>query len=130
MFQTIPFFPSTDDASDDFPIRPLIIAPSDALSDSGGAEPEVDDDEDEDEHPVYIPEDIHIPEGFELRESTVFGGLGVWTTSSALKGEKFGPFEGKLRDSVDNPTAAWEVSTLFENWIFETMIWYWGGKNR
>ena len=75
----------------------------------------MDDDEDEDEHPVYIPEDIHIPEGFELRESTVFAGLGVWTTSSTQKGEKFGPFEGKLRDSVDNPTAAWEVSTLCLN---------------
>lgn len=65
-----------------------------------------------DEPPVYIPEDIPIPEGFELQESSVYNGLGVWNSFPIEKGEKFGPFGGALKDTVESPTSAWEVGSF------------------
>jgi hypothetical protein len=62
------------------------------------------------EHPpVYIPEDIPIPEQFELRESRVFSGLGVWTRQPIQKGYKMGPFVGTFRSKPDNPKCSWKV---------------------
>ncbi|CAH1775144.1 unnamed protein product [Owenia fusiformis] len=61
------------------------------------------------EHPpVYIPEDIPIPDQFELRESTVIFSLGVWTKFPISAGQKFGPFQGQFKAKVDDPSAAWE----------------------
>ncbi|XP_013393556.1 PR domain zinc finger protein 16 isoform X2 [Lingula anatina] len=70
--------------------------------------------------PVYIPEDIPIPDDFELRESKVFSGLGVWTRVAVEQGEKFGPFEGILKTSVSDPSSAWEIVDKFgkvQGWV-------------
>lgn len=62
------------------------------------------------EHPpVYIPEDIPIPDRFELRESRAFPGLGVWTKQLVQKGEKFGPFSGVLSFTSNNSATSWKV---------------------
>lgn len=62
------------------------------------------------EHPpVYIPEDIPIPDRFELRESHAFPGLGVWTKQLVQKGEKFGPFSGVLSFTSNNSATSWKV---------------------
>ncbi|XP_022340619.2 histone-lysine N-methyltransferase MECOM-like isoform X2 [Crassostrea virginica] len=64
-----------------------------------------------DHPPVYIPEDIPIPDRFELRESHMFPGLGVWTKQLIQKGEKFGPFTGVLKSTFNNSTSSWKVLT-------------------
>lgn len=62
------------------------------------------------EHPpVYIPEDIPIPDRFELRESHAFPGLGVWTKQLVQIGEKFGPFSGVLSFTSNNSATSWKV---------------------
>lgn len=62
------------------------------------------------EHPpVYIPEDIPIPDRFELRESRAFPGPGVWTKQLVQKGEKFGPFSGVLSFTSNNSATSWKV---------------------
>ena len=67
------------------------------------------DDHGSNQVPVYIPEDIPIPAEFELRESKVMEGLGVWTKVHVPVSSKFGPFLGNLKPAVDDTSAAWEV---------------------
>ncbi|XP_067658178.1 histone-lysine N-methyltransferase MECOM-like isoform X1 [Haliotis asinina] len=59
--------------------------------------------------PVYIPEDIPIPTDFELRESQVYPGLGVWSRIDLPAHQKVGPFAGVLKSSVSDPSCAWEL---------------------
>jgi len=59
--------------------------------------------------PVYIPEDLPIPEHFELRGSKSFPGLGLWAKVLIPEGEQFGPFTGVLKNKVDNSSCAWKV---------------------
>lgn len=86
--------------------------------------------------PVYIPEDITIPEEFDLRESQtyegistvplplilrlfsplhdvacLFSGLGIWTKKPVAKGTRYGPFTGVLKKTCDDASSAWEVSS-------------------
>lgn len=65
-----------------------------------------------DHPPVYIPEDIPIPDRFELKESHMFPGLGVWTKQLIQKGEKFGPFTGVLKSTFNNSTSSWKVGII------------------
>ncbi len=62
--------------------------------------------------PVYIPEDLLFPDEFELRESGVIEGLGVWTMVPVPRSQKFGPFAGVLKTSVQDPSSAWEVGVI------------------
>jgi hypothetical protein len=51
-----------------------------------------------------------LPEGLEMRESQVGGaGMGVWTKCRLLSGHKFGPYEGRLKSTIENVSHAWEV---------------------
>ncbi|OWF56046.1 PR domain zinc finger protein 16-like [Mizuhopecten yessoensis] len=65
--------------------------------------------DDADHPPVYIPEDIPIPKQFELKESKKFEGLGVWAKVDIPPGQKFGPFTGILKNSLENTSCAWEI---------------------
>ncbi|XP_070560845.1 LOW QUALITY PROTEIN: histone-lysine N-methyltransferase MECOM-like [Ptychodera flava] len=60
--------------------------------------------------PVYIPEDVVLPEQFELRESRIPGaGLGIFTKVPLMMKEKFGPFAGVERTTVKDTQYAWEI---------------------
>ncbi|KAF6110853.1 PR/SET domain 16 [Phyllostomus discolor] len=61
------------------------------------------------EAPVYIPEDIPVPPGFELRESSVPGaGLGIWAKKRMEVGERFGPYMGAPRATLKEADFGWE----------------------
>lgn len=63
------------------------------------------------EAPVYIPEDIRIPPGFELRESSIPGaGLGIWAKKKMEVGEQFGPYMVAPRATLNEADFGWEVS--------------------
>ena len=63
------------------------------------------------EAPVYIPEDIRIPPGFELRESSIPGaGLGIWAKKKMEVGERFGPYMVAPRATLNEADFGWEVS--------------------
>ena len=64
------------------------------------------------QHPVYIPEDVVLPPEFELRESCIVeAGLGVFSLVDIPVGERFGPFAGVERLAVKDTQCAWEVSS-------------------
>ncbi|XP_077998244.1 LOW QUALITY PROTEIN: histone-lysine N-methyltransferase MECOM-like [Glandiceps talaboti] len=64
--------------------------------------------------PVYIPEDVVLPEQFELRESRIQGaGLGIFTKVKLQVGEKFGPFLGVNNNMVKDMQYAWEIVDEF-----------------
>ncbi|XP_070330271.1 histone-lysine N-methyltransferase PRDM16 isoform X2 [Odocoileus virginianus] len=61
------------------------------------------------EAPVYIPEDIRIPPGFELRESSIPGaGLGIWAKKKMEVGERFGPYMVAPRATLNEADFGWE----------------------
>ncbi|XP_067951190.1 histone-lysine N-methyltransferase MECOM-like [Watersipora subatra] len=59
--------------------------------------------------PVYIPEDITIPAIFDLKESQTYEGLGIWTKRPVIKGSKFGPFTGIMKEICEDASSAWEI---------------------
>ncbi|GFO10013.1 hypothetical protein PoB_003651800 [Plakobranchus ocellatus] len=59
-------------------------------------------------HFLTLLEDLPIPEDFLLRPSQVYPGMGVWSKVHIPAGHKFGPFQGILKPSVDDPSCAWE----------------------
>ncbi|MXQ81798.1 hypothetical protein E5288_WYG005035 [Bos mutus] len=62
------------------------------------------------EAPVYIPEDIRIPPGFELRESSIPGaGLGIWAKKKMEVGERFGPYMVAPRATLNEADFGWEM---------------------
>ncbi|KAI4536851.1 hypothetical protein MG293_013054 [Ovis ammon polii] len=62
------------------------------------------------EAPVYIPEDIRIPPGFELRESSIPGaGLGIWAKKKMEVGERFGPYMVAPRATLNEADFGWEI---------------------
>ncbi|XP_069466321.1 histone-lysine N-methyltransferase PRDM16 isoform X2 [Ambystoma mexicanum] len=61
------------------------------------------------EAPVYIPDDIPIPAGFELRESSILGaGLGIWAKKKIEVGERLGPYTTLQRTSIKEDSYGWE----------------------
>ena len=51
-----------------------------------------------------------LPTELEFRRSGVHVGEGVWTKVDIARGEKLGPLEGEMRNTVEGPTtSAWEV---------------------
>ena len=67
--------------------------------------------------------EIVIPGTFCKKPSQTQSSEGIWTNVPLICGQIFGPFEGILRGSVQDLSAAWEVSIIyFVNIITLTQI--------
>lgn len=64
------------------------------------------------EHPLtHELQDVDVPDDFEIRESYVYPGVGVWSRIHLPQGHKVGPFKGVLKSAVEDASCAWEVGT-------------------
>ncbi|KAM9853768.1 histone-lysine N-methyltransferase MECOM [Aulostomus maculatus] len=119
---------ATNEGDDDFALYPSDIlddvcgsdgdpTPSSALAEDP-ASPPLSDDEASPQGPLSFQhsniflsqEDLNVPLDFELRQSTVPGGvLGIWSRRSIYVGERFGPYIGEHRPCLQDPTQGWEI---------------------
>ncbi|XP_045715364.1 histone-lysine N-methyltransferase PRDM16 isoform X9 [Phyllostomus hastatus] len=99
---------SAEDETEDSVMSPIPMGPPSPLPTSEDFTPKEGSPY---EAPVYIPEDVPVPPGFELRESSVPGaGLGIWAKKRMEVGERFGPYMGAPRATLKEADFGWEIS--------------------
>ncbi|XP_045715361.1 histone-lysine N-methyltransferase PRDM16 isoform X6 [Phyllostomus hastatus] len=97
---------SAEDETEDSVMSPIPMGPPSPLPTSEDFTPKEGSPY---EAPVYIPEDVPVPPGFELRESSVPGaGLGIWAKKRMEVGERFGPYMGAPRATLKEADFGWE----------------------